>query len=127
MILNQIYLHPDVQRHGLGTFVLAQTLPKMKEKGVKNLILEYNVENKNGEKFYQSFGFQPLADTQDLDHIVKDKNGSTKLCISKVKIVHVAVDAALQKANEKMEQKKQVQAQALGNILVGLVKHAKQY
>lgn len=127
MILNQIYLHPDVQRHGLGTFVLAQTLPKMKEKGVKNLILEYNIENKNGEKFYQSFGFQPLADTQDLDHIVQDRTGATKLCISKVKIVHVPVEAALQKANEKMEQKKQAKVQALGNILVGLVKHAKQY
>ena len=99
----------------------------MKEKGVKNLILEYNIENKNGEKFYHSFGFQPLADTQDLDHIVQDRTGSTKLCISKVKIVHVPVEAALQKANEKMEQKKQVQVQALGNILVGLVKHAKQY
>lgn len=101
MILNQIYLHPDVQRHGLGTFVLAQTLPKMKGKGVKNLILEYNIENKNGEKFYHSFGFQPLADTQDLDHIVQDRTGATKLCISKVKIVHVPVEAALQKPMKK--------------------------
>ncbi len=127
MILNQIYLHPDVQRHGLGTFVLAHTLPKMKEKGIQNLILEYNVENKNGEKFYQSFGFQPLADTQDLDHIVKNEKGATKFCVSQVKIVHVPVETALQKANAKMAQKKQAKAQTLGNILVGLIKHGKQY
>ena len=106
MILHQIYLDPAVQRHGLGTYVLAQTLPKMKENGVKNLILEYNAQNYDAEKFYRYFGFKALADTQDLDHIVKTADGKTKLCISDVKMVHVPIEVALERANLKMAQKK---------------------
>lgn len=121
MILNQIYLDPLVQHNGLGTYVLAQTLPKMKEKGVRNLILEYNVDNHNGEKFYHSFGFQALAETEDLDHIIPNRSGGTKFCISKVKMVHVDVDTALAKANAKIEQKKRAQSQELGNIIIGVV------
>lgn len=124
MILNQIYLDPEVQRHGLGTYILAQTLPKMKEKGVRNLILEYNDENKNGEKFYNAFGFAPLAETEDLDHIIQDRNGNTKLCISKVKMVHVPIDIALEKANLKMAARKQAQAQAISSVLVGIINNA---
>lgn len=124
MILNQIYLDPEVQRHGLGTYILAQTLPKMKEKGVKNLILEYNSQNINGERFYQAFGFKALAETQDLDHIIQDKKGQTQFCISDVKMVHVPVDIALEKANAKMDIRKHERAKQLGNIMVGLVKNA---
>lgn len=126
MILNQIYLDPSVQRHGLGTYILAQTLPKMKEKGVRNLILEYNIENKNGEKFYNSFGFRPLADTEDLDHILHDGQ-KTKFCISKVKMVHVPVGTALEHANKKMQQKQQAQAAAIGNIVIGLINNAQKH
>lgn len=122
MILNQIYLDPKVQRLGLGTYILAQTLPKMKEKGVNNLILEYNADNKNAEKFYHYFGFKALADTQDLDHILPDKDGRTKFCISNVKMVHVPVDVAMERANTKMEAKKK--SQAIGNILAGLINNA---
>ena len=124
MILNQIYLDPKVQRCGLGTYILSQTLPKMKEKGVRNLILEYNTENKNGEKFYNSFGFMPLADTEDLDHIIQDKNGRAKFCISKVKMVHVDVETALQRANTKMDMKKAEKAKSLSGIILGLINHA---
>ncbi|MBQ7285738.1 MAG: GNAT family N-acetyltransferase, partial [Alphaproteobacteria bacterium] len=123
MILNQIYLDPAVQRHGLGTYVLAQTLPKMKEKGVKNLILEYNADNKNAEKFYHYFGFRALAETQDLDHIIKDEHGHTKFCISDVKMVHVPIDIALEKANSKIKQKQQETAHGISNVLVGRVKY----
>lgn len=125
MILNQIYLDPKVQRNGLGTYVLAKTLPTMKEHGVKNLILEYNADNHNAEKFYKYFGFAPLADTQDLDHIIK-KNGRTNFCISNVKMVHVPVDTALEKAQIKIAQKTEAsRQQQLGNILVRLVTHAR--
>lgn len=123
MILNQIYLDPSVQRHGLGTYILAQTLPKMKEKGVKNLILEYNSSNLNGEKFYGAFGFKALAETQDLDHIL-NKNGRTELCISDVKMVHVPVELAMEKVNTKLELKKQVKAQKLGQVLLGVIQNA---
>lgn len=116
MILNQIYLDPSVQRHGLGTYVLSKTLPKIKEQGIKNLILEYNTDNKNAEKFYHAFGFRALADTQDLDHIL-DVEGKAKLCISDVKMVQVPVDVALEKANAKMEEKRQIHSDALGNLV----------
>ncbi len=126
MILNQIYLDPSVQHKGLGTYILAQTLPKMKEKGVRNLILEYNRDNLNGEKFYQSFGFQPLADTEDLDHILPDREGKTKFCISKVKMVHVDVATALEKANAKIAAKQK--AMTAGQVVIGMLNHgSKQY
>lgn len=125
MILNQIYLDPSVQRHGLGTYILAQTLPKMKEKGVKNLILEYNSSNINGERFYGAFGFKALAETQDLDHIIKEQNGHTKFCVSNVKMVHVPVDIALEKANTKLEIKQKAHKNKLGQILIGLIQNAK--
>lgn len=127
MILNQIYLDPSVQRHGLGTYILAHTLPKMKEKGVRNLILEYNADNKNAEKFYRYFGFEALANTQDLDHIIKDQSGHTKLCLSDVKMVHVPLEIALEKANTKLAVKKQVHSQAIGNIMLGLIRNANKH
>lgn len=123
MILNQIYLDPRIQRHGLGTYILAQTLPKMKEKGVKNLILEYNADNKNAEKFYHYFGFRALADTQDLDHIIKDRNGKTRFCVSNVKMVHVPVEVAMERANAKMESNRQKLLQPVANVIVGVVKN----
>lgn len=124
MILNQIYLDPKVQRHGLGTYILAQTLPKMKEKGVRNLILEYNAGNKNAEKFYHYFGFRALADTQDLDHIIKGRDGRTRFCISDVKMVHVPVEVAMEKANAKLISSSRSRMQSVRDILVGVVKHA---
>ena len=81
---------------------------------------------KNGEKFYNSFGFQPLADTEDLDHIIR-RGGQTRFCISKVKMVHVDVDTALEKANAKMEQKKQAKARSIGNIIIGLLNNAQRH
>lgn len=125
MILNQIYLDPEVQRHGLGTYILAQTLPKMKEKGVKNLILEYNSQNINGEKFYNAFGFRPLAETQDLDHIIQNNKGKTKFCVSDVKMVQVPIEIALERANAKMAKKNQEHAAKLGQIMVGLFNNAR--
>ncbi len=122
MILNQIYLDPSVQRLGLGTYILAQTLPKMKEKGVRNLILEYNAQNSNAEKFYRFFGFKALADTEDLDHILR-KDNRTRFYISKVKMVHVPVEEAMAKANAKMDEIRREKAQGLGRILIGLLQN----
>lgn len=122
MILNQIYLDPSVQHVGIGTYVLAQTLPKMKEIGVKNLILEYNAENHNAAKFYKAFGFKPLADTEDLDHIIR-KGSNTKFYVSKVKMVHVPVEEAMQKANAKFDEKRRIQAAGLSSILIGLIQN----
>lgn len=123
VILNQIYLDPAMQRKSLGTYVLSQTLPHLHKAGVKNVILEYNAENKDAEKFYRAFGFEPLADTEDLDHILND-NGRPQYRISKVKMVHVPVEKAMQLVNRKLQQKKQARDAAIGNVLVALVQNA---
>lgn len=94
----------------------------MKEKGVRNLILEYNAQNSNAEKFYRFFGFKALADTEDLDHILR-KDNRTRFYISKVKMVHVPVEEAMAKANAKMDEIRRVKAQGLGRILIGLLQN----
>ena len=71
--------------------------------------------------------FQALAETEDLDHILQNRRGGAKFCISKVKMVHVDVDTALAKANAKIEQKKQAQSQKLGNVVIGVLHNGRQF
>lgn len=35
LIVNQIYLDPQIQRHGLGTYLLSKTIPTLKEQAMK--------------------------------------------------------------------------------------------
>ena len=100
LIVNQIYLDPEIQRHGLGTHLLKKTIPQLKKSGYNDLIIEYNAHNKNAEKFYQGIGFRPFARTQDLDHIIK-VNGRTTFCISDVAIAHTTIDNALNSMRDK--------------------------
>lgn len=95
LIVNQIYLDPRVQRHGLGTLLLKETMPKLKEQGFEKLIIEYNANNHNAEKFYQTMGFKAFARTKDFDHIL-EKDGRTQFCISDVKIAHTTIDNAIE-------------------------------
>ena len=91
LAINQIYLDPSVQNQGFGTMLLKKTLPKVREKGFDNIIIEYNRNNKNAKRFYAHvLGLGKIADTKDLDHI---KNN--KLFISDVEIGHNTIDNAL--------------------------------
>lgn len=94
LIVNQIYLDPEIQRRGLGTYLFGQTLPKIKEQGFESLIIEYNAQNKNAERFYQTLGFEAFAHTQDFDHITRENNRAN-FCISDVKIAHATIDKTL--------------------------------
>lgn len=100
LIVNQIYLDPLVQRHGLGTLLLRETMPDLKKSGFESLIIEYNANNHNAEKFYQTMGFKAFASTKDFDHII-EKNGRTEFCISDVSIAHTTIDNALDRLHKK--------------------------
>ena len=100
LIVNQIYLDPQYQRHGLGTYLLNRTIPELKKRGYQSLIIEYNANNTNAEKFYRGIGFKPFAKTQDFDHIIK-KDGKTVFCISDVAIAHTTIDNALNMMRDK--------------------------
>ena len=94
LIVNQIYIDPQVQRMGLGTYLLNRTIPELKKNGYESLIIEYNAHNENAEKFYRGIGFRAFATTQDFDHIIK-KDGRTTFCISDVAIAHTTIDNAI--------------------------------
>lgn len=100
LIVNQIYLDPQVQRCGLGTYLLSKTIPELKKQGYESLIIEYNANNSNAEKFYKGIGFKAFAKTQDFDHIIK-KDGRTTFCISNVEIAHTTIDNALATMRDK--------------------------
>lgn len=68
VILNQIYLHPDIQKQGVGTRFLDKVLPLIEQK-YSNLIVEYNQNNKYAISFYKGLGIREVAKTQDLDQI----------------------------------------------------------
>ena len=94
LIVNQIYLEPALQHHGLGTFLLSRTIPQLRQRGYDSLIIEYNAHNTNAEKFYKGVGFSAFAKTQDFDHII-EKDGKTNFCISDVEIAHTTIENAI--------------------------------
>ena len=94
LIVNQIYIDPQMQCMGLGTYLLSRTIPELKKKGYESLIIEYNAHNANAENFYRGIGFRAFAKTQDFDHIIK-KDGHTDFCVSDVAIAHTTIDNAI--------------------------------
>jgi len=110
LIVNQIYLDPQIQRCGLGTLLLEKTIPALKKQGYNNLIIEYNANNANAEKFYKTLGFSAFARTKDFDHIVQDENGRASLCISDVKIAHTTIDNIMAHIDDRHRRKQAVVA-----------------
>lgn len=103
LIVNQIYLDPAVQHHGLGTYLFSKTIPVLKKFGYENLIIEYNTNNQNAEKFYKGVGFSPIAKTKDFDHIIT-KGDKTTFCVSDVEIAYTTIDNAIKSIEEKRKQ-----------------------
>ena len=95
LIVNQIYLDPQIQHHGLGTLLFQQTVPELKKQGFESLIIEYNANNTGAKDFYQKLGFVPFAKTKEFDHILR-QNGQTVFCISDVHIAHTTIDNTLE-------------------------------
>lgn len=67
-ILNQIYLHPDIQKKGIGSLLLDRVLPFVAQK-YTDLIVEYNQNNQYAIQFYKRLGIQEVAKTFDLDQV----------------------------------------------------------
>lgn len=111
LIVNQIYLEPALQHHGLGTFLLSRTIPQLRQQGFESLIIEYNAHNTNAEKFYRGVGFSAFAKTQDFDHII-EKDGKTDFCISDVEIAHTTIENAIKCI--KLQQSKHSKASLVG-------------
>ncbi len=119
LIINQLYLDPQIQRQNVGTYLLEHTLPQLKKRGFDSLILEYNAHNHNAEKFYQTLGFKAFARTKDFDHVVTSPKGRAEFCLSDVKIAHTTVDNALKQAEK-------VKNRAVSKITGALLAHAAQ-
>ena len=120
LIINQLYLDPKIQRRNVGTYLLEHTLPQLKERGFDSLILEYNANNHNAEKFYQTLGFEAFARTKDFDHVVTSPEGRAEFCLSDVKIAHTSIDHAL-------EQAEKVKNRAVSKLTGALLSHAAQH
>ncbi len=119
LIINQLYLDPQIQRRNVGTYLLEHTLPQLKKHGFESLILEYNADNHNAEKFYQTLGFQAFARTKDFDHVVTTPEGKAEMCISNVKIAYTTIDHALKQAEN-------VKKRAVSKLTGSLLAHAVQ-
>lgn len=87
LILNQIYLAPEAQKKGWGSFFMKSVIPTLQKQGFEQFIVEYNDNNTNGKKFHEDvLCAEQIAKTTDFDHIVKDEKGYTEFCISPVTI-----------------------------------------
>jgi len=87
LILNQIYLAPEEQNKGLGTYFIKQVFSKLRELNYDQFIVEYNDNNVNGKKFHEDvLCARKIAHTTDLDHITTSRRGKTRFCLSPVSI-----------------------------------------
>lgn len=86
LILNQIYLAPEAQNQGLGTYFIKTVFQGLQQKGYDQFIVEYNDNNTNGKKFHENvLCAQKIAHTSDFDHITSE-NGRTNFCVSPVSV-----------------------------------------
>ena len=87
LILNQIYLAPEAQKKGWGSFFMKKVIPELQEKGFDQFIVEYNDNNTNGKRFHEDvLCAEKIAKTNDFDHIVETSDKHAEFCISPVTI-----------------------------------------
>ncbi len=86
LILNQIYIAPEAQKQGLGTYFIKTVFQELQQKGFNQFIVEYNDNNTNGKKFHENvLCAKKVAHTSDFDHITS-QNNKTEFCLSPVSI-----------------------------------------
>lgn len=104
VIVNQIYLDPQIQNKGVGTQMFKSTLPLIKNLGYESMIIEYNAHNNNAKRFYHNvLGLERIAQTQDFDNIITPEKRA-EFCISPVEIGHAMIDSSIKNINM-LEQK----------------------
>lgn len=63
--LDKLYIHPDVQRRGVGGQVIAYVAERAKREGYPCLILQVNKRNVNAINSYKKYGFEVRTVTVD--------------------------------------------------------------
>lgn len=87
LILNQIYMAPEVQKQGFGTYFIGEVAKQMNDLGFDQFVVEYNDNNVNGKKFHEDvLCAKKIAKTTDFDHITIDDERQSQLCVSPVTI-----------------------------------------
>jgi ribosomal-protein-alanine N-acetyltransferase len=59
--INNIAVHPDYRRLGIGRTVLEGVIGQMRKEGVKNITLEVRPSNTAALTLYKKLGFKPLS------------------------------------------------------------------
>ncbi|MDR3208930.1 MAG: GNAT family N-acetyltransferase [Rickettsiales bacterium] len=101
-ILNQIYLKPSFQHQGLGGLLVSAALREIGAK-YKNLIVEYNINNTQSQRFYsKKLGMRKVAETIDFDHIVESQDGKNiPLYLSITGISYAPINSILSRTTER--------------------------
>lgn len=87
LILNQIYLAPEAQKKGWGSFFMKSVIPTLQEQGFEQFIVEYNDNNTNGKRFHEDvLCAEQIAKTTDFDHITENNDRHAEFCVSPVTI-----------------------------------------
>ena len=63
--LDKLYIHPDVQRQGVGGQLIAHVAERAKKQGYRCVILQVNKRNVNAINSYKKYGFAVREATVD--------------------------------------------------------------
>lgn len=59
--INNIAIHPDFRRQGLGEWLLRQVISKVKRDGAQYITLEVRQSNLAAQALYRKLGFKPIG------------------------------------------------------------------
>lgn len=59
--INNIAIHPDFRRRGLGEWLLRQVISKVKKDGAQYITLEVRPSNLAAQALYRKLGFKPVG------------------------------------------------------------------
>ncbi len=60
-VIQDIYLMPLYRRHGVGEFLLQETVRYLKERGAGLVTAEFPTQNEIASRFYAKRGFRPIT------------------------------------------------------------------
>jgi len=60
-VILDIYLLPLYRRHGVGEYLLRETIQRLQAKGAKVVTAEFPTQNEIAAKFYSKRGFRPIT------------------------------------------------------------------
>ena len=62
-VILDIYLLPVYRRHGVGEYLLQETVARLREKGAQIVTSEFPTQNQIASRFYAKRGFRPITGT----------------------------------------------------------------